>query len=66
MGMPLLWHKRHALLIASQLPDDPADAQMVLQALTDLMGTFLVDTQAQAAATVTGVLASNVLPFAIG
>lgn len=61
MGMPLPWHRRHALLLASQLPEDTNDAKMVMAALAELMDTFL----AQPVAT-TAELANNVLPFVAG
>ncbi len=61
MGMPLAWHKRHALLLASQLPEDQTDARMVVQALRELLETFMAEAPSQVAD-----LASNVLPFASG
>ena len=40
------WHRRQAITLASQLPDNPADALMVLQAARELVETFLQsDTQ---------------------
>lgn len=60
MGMPLAWHRRHALLLASQLPENPKDAQLVLEAVTELLATFMaaapVENEAERPA-------SNVLPF---
>jgi len=41
MGTPLMWHKRHAAMLASQLPEDVNDARLVLQALGVLLETFL-------------------------
>jgi hypothetical protein len=35
------WHRRQAITLASQLPDNPADALMVLQAARELVETFL-------------------------
>jgi len=32
MGEVLAWHRRHAIHIASQLPEDPEDALAVLRA----------------------------------
>jgi hypothetical protein len=61
MGMPLLWHRRHALVIAGQLPEDPADAEMVLKALQELVETFLMRVPNQEPER-----ADNVLPFAAG
>lgn len=42
MGMPLAWHRRQAITLAGQLPDDPVDALMVLQAARELVETFLM------------------------
>lgn len=61
MGMPLQWHKRHAMMIAGQLPENLADARLVVEAVTELLETFLAT-----APDVGPVLASNVLPFAAG
>ena len=41
MGMPLAWHRRHALLLASQLPDNQADAKLIAQAVMELVDTFM-------------------------
>ncbi len=35
------WHRRQALMIASQLPDGPADALAVLECVRELVVTFL-------------------------
>jgi hypothetical protein len=35
------WHKRHALQLASQLPDKVEDANLVIRALQDLVSTWL-------------------------
>jgi len=61
MGMPLQWHRRQAIVLASQLPDNTADALMVVEALKELVDGFLAanETSAERAAT----LGSNVLPF---
>jgi len=61
MGMPLGWHKRHAVMLASQLPEDSDDARMVLEALRELLDTFLVEGPETAPD-----LTSNVLPFVSG
>ena len=58
MGIPLLWHRRHAMMIAGQLPENLADAELVLQAVQELMETFLRDAPAREPERV-----SNVLPF---
>ena len=36
-----LWHRRHAMMIAGQLPEDREDALAVLGAVTDLVQGFL-------------------------
>jgi Uma2 family endonuclease len=57
MGMPLGWHRRHAIILAGQLPDNTADALLVLEATKELVETFLVghvDRETKAA---------NILPF---
>lgn len=61
MGMPLAWHRRHALLIASQLPDNQDDALLVVEAVKELLETFMAKGPAEEPAR-----ASNVLPFATG
>jgi hypothetical protein len=35
------WHKRHALMLGSQLPDNAADANAVIQALQSLVDTWM-------------------------
>jgi hypothetical protein len=35
------WHKRHALLLASQLPDNASDANAIIRELQDLVDTWL-------------------------
>jgi len=59
MGMPLQWHKRHAIGLAAQLPDNTADALLVIAALKDLVEGFLGDQAEEEQA----VPAPNVLPF---
>ncbi len=59
MGMPLAWHRRHALLLASQLPDNLSDAKLVIEAVTELLETFMASASAQEPDR-----PSNVLPFA--
>lgn len=58
MGTPLGWHRRQALVLASQLPDNQADALLVLQAARELVEKFLLETPEEP-----GQLAANVLPF---
>lgn len=58
MGTPLAWHKRHALTIAGQLPENTTDALLILEAAQELVERFLSadeDTRPKRAA--------NVLPF---
>jgi hypothetical protein len=59
MGMPQNWHRRQAMLLASQLPENTADALLVLQAAQELVETFLNKSGPD------GVIkaATNVLPF---
>ncbi len=61
MGMPLAWHRRQAMMLASQLPENHADAQLVLQAVTELMETFMAQVPHEEPAR-----AANVLPFVSG
>ena len=35
------WHKRHALQLASQLPDNASDANAVIRELHDLVNAWL-------------------------
>jgi hypothetical protein len=37
------WHRRHALYVASHLPDNPDDARIVLKLLGDLVDNFIAD-----------------------
>lgn len=60
MGTPLAWHYRHAMHLAGQLPENPADARLVMQAVTelvDLVRTKVADQEPDKP--------SNVLPFAV-
>jgi hypothetical protein len=54
------WHRRHAIMIAGQLPDNPADALLVLQATRELVETFLLG---QGEASASPVAAANVVAF---
>ncbi len=58
MGMPVAWHRRQALMLASQLPESTEDARMILRALEELLETFLSGGTAEA-----HLPPSNVLPF---
>jgi hypothetical protein len=57
MGMPLQWHRRHAMMLASQLPENTADAHLIVQAMTELLDTFMSKAPPEEPR------ASNVLPF---
>lgn len=58
--MPQAWHRRHAMALASQLPDNHDDAVQVVQAILELLDTFMIpDTDEP-------VKPANVLPFATG
>lgn len=61
MHKQLAWHRRHALLIASQLPDDPQEARLVMEALGEIFERFLVHGLDE-----TPEKNNNVLPFASG
>ena len=61
MGTPLLWHRRHAMILAGQLPENHADAELVIQAVQELLDTFLKEGEVQEPER-----AGNVLPFAAG
>lgn len=61
MHKQLAWHRRHALTLASQLPDDPQEARMVLEALREIVERYLVPDAAEPSEK-----ATNVLPFASG
>ena len=59
MGIPLAWHKRQAMMLASQLPENAADARLVLEAMAELVETFIGRDREEVPAT----RANNVLPF---
>lgn len=61
MGTPLPWHRRQAMMLASQLPEDIADARLVVQAVMELLETFLADESTQQPTR-----PANVLPFTAG
>lgn len=58
MGMPLQWHKRHAIMLASQLPDSSDDALIVIAELKLLVESYLM-----ASPVAQEDLPANVLPF---
>jgi hypothetical protein len=39
----LPWHRRHAIMLASQLPENTVDAQIILRLTTELVEGFLAD-----------------------
>lgn len=43
VGIELPWHRRHALQIAMQLPEDTADALAVLEATRVLVASYLAE-----------------------
>ena len=59
MGMPLAWHRRHAVTIAGQLPENIVDARLVREAVTELVEGFLSKGEAVAPPE----RPQNVLPF---
>jgi hypothetical protein len=44
---PDLGHRRHAIQIVAQLPEDQADALLILEAARALVSSFLADDQAE-------------------
>jgi hypothetical protein len=42
------WHRRHALQLASQLPENPIDARLVLRAVAELVDDFLTKPEPEA------------------
>jgi hypothetical protein len=42
------WHRRQAFMLASQLPESPADALAVLECVRELVVTFLQSDTPQA------------------
>jgi hypothetical protein len=57
MGVPQHWHRRQAIVLAGQLPDNTADALLVLQSLRELID-FMAGAPGE-----TIQRAANVLPF---
>ena len=58
MGMPQNWHRRQAMVLAGQLPENTSDALLVLQAVKELVETFLSASDADIPDK-----QNNVLPF---
>jgi hypothetical protein len=63
MRMTLQWHRRHAITIASQLPDNPEDALLVLEEARLLVQSYLVGVPEEEPEHVGR--APNVLPFGV-
>ncbi len=59
VGTPLSWHRRVAMTLASQMPEESADAQLVMIALQDLMDNFMGKAPQEEQPQKSG----NVLPF---
>lgn len=59
MSKPLAWHRRHALAIAGQLPENIDDARLVLEAMQEIVEIFLSQGQEPEQER----RATNVLPF---
>lgn len=60
MGPILAWHKKHALVIAGQLPENPQDVRAIMRAVQVLVDDFLeaeLESQENDA--------TNVLPFGV-
>jgi hypothetical protein len=55
------WYRRHALTVASRLPDNAIDALLVIEAAGEIVETFLVPVDAIADS-----LAVNVVAFRQG
>jgi hypothetical protein len=54
------WHRRQALVLASQLPDNQHDALMVIEAARELVETFLAPESVESDST------CNVVPVGRG
>lgn len=61
MERPNNWHRRQALMLASQLPEDVTDARLIIEAVRELLDTFMVEEAPKAVERPT-----NVLPFPAG
>jgi hypothetical protein len=46
------WHKRHAIMLASQLPDNASDANAIIRELQNLVDTWLHPAEVSAPAKV--------------
>lgn len=54
------WHRRQALMLASQLPEDVDDAKLIVEEVAELLNSYIVKKPSAV------VQASNVLPFGAG
>jgi hypothetical protein len=61
MEQPNNWHRRQAMMLASQLPEDIREAKLVVQAVRELLDTFMLEEPSKAVDR-----AKNVLPFTAG
>ena len=48
MVKPELWHKRHAINIVGQLPEDPDDALQILKLARKFVVEFMLEKASQA------------------
>lgn len=60
MGTTLQWHRRHAITLVGQLPENTDDALLVLQEARNLVESFLIGVPEEAE---DKARAANVLPF---
>jgi hypothetical protein len=61
LGTPLVWHRKAAMILGGSLPESPADAQLVMQALHELVDEWLY--RSSAAGEEEAPRATNVLAF---
>lgn len=61
MEQPKNWHRRQAMMLASQLPEDVTDAKLIVEAVRQLLDTFMAQELPRAVERV-----KNVLPFSAG
>jgi hypothetical protein len=53
------WHKRHALMLASQLPENASDANSVIRELQNLVDTWLHPAEVSAPSRVLALVRDN-------
>jgi len=61
MGMPLIWHRRQAMVLAGQLPESTEDALLVMECMRELLEDYLSKSSHEPALKQAG----NVLPFSM-